>query len=427
MINFDKNNIKKTLLVSFFISIGAQLHINLFFSNFKISFAIILLPIFIYVLGNFNVTLTTLISSLGVFVLRVFIHFLNTGNYGDAIFAYSPEILFYMCYGLSFNFYMKKINYNLKSKNFLFSLIFIDYLSNLIEVFIRIGSNCLSFKVQQSIFIVAIIRSLFVFIVFLALDYYSIILFKKEHEERYKKLLWVTSKLKSEVFWMEKNMHSIENVMSVSYNLFEKISNNTTPETWANDSLIVAKDIHEIKKEYHLIVRGIKEALEDKLNDNGINFEEIIKILKESMQREIALSKKNIRMSFNIKNNFFTTKHYFIMSVFRNLIMNAIEAIPCNDKIYYIYFIHSSDSKNHIFTIKDTGNGINEDNIPLIFSPGFSTKINYETGEINRGLGLSLVRDIVKDELNGSITVTSKENSGTTFLIKIPKNVLEEL
>ncbi|MGL4730083.1 MAG: ATP-binding protein [Clostridium sp.] len=226
---------------------------------------------------------------------------------------------------------------------------------------------------------------------------------------------------------MEKNMHSIENVMSVSYNLFEKISNNTTPETWANDSLIVAKDIHEIKKEYHLIVRGIKEALEDKLNDNGINFEEIIKILKESMQREIALSKKNIRMSFNIKNNFFTTKHYFIMSVFRNLIMNAIEAIPCNDKIYYIYFIHSSDFKNHIFTIKDTGNGINEDNIPLIFSPGFSTKINYETGEINRGLGLSLVRDIVKDELNGSITVTSKENSGTTFLIKIPKNVLEEL
>ena len=28
--------------------------------------------------------------------------------------------------------------------------------------------------------------------------------------------------------------------------------------------------------------------------------------------------------------------------------------------------------------------------------PGFSTKINYETGQVSRGLGLSLVKDIVE-------------------------------
>lgn len=429
MINLNildiNNNIKRTILVSFFISIGAQFHINLFLTNFKISFAIILLPIFIYFLGSFNVALTTLLSSLGVFFLRIIVHFLTTGSFDNSISAYSPEIFFYIFYGLSFNFYIKTINYNLKNKFFLLNLMIIDYFSNFIEGFIRVGTIIFSFKVQESIILVAIIRSLLVYIVFVAIDYYSIILLKKEHAERYKKLLWVTAKLKGEVFWMEKNMHTIENIMSTSYGLFEKISKNTSSDTWANDSLIIAKDIHEIKKEYYLVVRGIKEALEDNLNDNGIYFEEIIKILQISMIREISSYKKNISLSFSIERNFFTSKHYFLMSILRNLIINSIESIT-DDRKHYINVIHYTDEGNHIFKVKDDGLGIKSENLNYIFSPGYSTKINYETGEINRGLGLSLVKDIITDELQGSIDVTSLEGIGTTFLIYIPKNILEE-
>ena len=56
--------------------------------------------------------------------------------------------------------------------------------------------------------------------------------------------------------------------------------------------------------------------------------------------------------------------------------------------------------------------------------PGFSTKINYETGQVSRGLGLSLVKDIVESELGGSISVTS-EDGCTDFTIRIPKENLE--
>ena len=56
--------------------------------------------------------------------------------------------------------------------------------------------------------------------------------------------------------------------------------------------------------------------------------------------------------------------------------------------------------------------------------PGFSTKINFQTGEVNRGLGLSLVEDIVKTQLRGQIRLESRPGC-TTFYITVLKSQLE--
>src|SRR5690554_801689 len=113
------------------------------------------------------------------------------------------------------------------------------------------------------------------------------------------------------------------------------------------------------------------------------------------------------------------------MSIFRNLIMNGIDSILDSKKQYEIRFVHKVEGDLHVFVISDTGSGIEESNLSHIFSPGFSTKIDYTTGEINRGLGLSVVKDIVEKHLNGKIIVSSKEGKGTTFSIYIPRNSLE--
>ena len=74
--------------------------------------------------------------------------------------------------------------------------------------------------------------------------------------------------------------------------------------------------------------------------------------------------------------------------------------------------------------ICDNGPGIAKEDLPEIFHPGFSTKINYSTGEISRGLGLNLVQDLITSQLHGSICVASSPGN-TTFTIQIPKNELE--
>ena len=63
--------------------------------------------------------------------------------------------------------------------------------------------------------------------------------------------------------------------------------------------------------------------------------------------------------------------------------------------------------------------GIPPERMEHIFTPGFSSKIDRRTGEINRGLGLSIVKDLVEQTLKGSVTVRSSDGE-TAFTVRIP-------
>jgi len=56
--------------------------------------------------------------------------------------------------------------------------------------------------------------------------------------------------------------------------------------------------------------------------------------------------------------------------------------------------------------------------LKTLFAPGFST-LDQADFHAGRGMGLSLVKDRIKD-LNGNITVTTAKGKGTTFTITIP-------
>jgi two-component system sensor histidine kinase YcbA len=105
--------------------------------------------------------------------------------------------------------------------------------------------------------------------------------------------------------------------------------------------------------------------------------------------------------------------------------MNAMDAIDLSKGEGEIFLIHEKSEAEHIFHVTDTGCGIKAEHLDFIFSPGFSTKIDYNTGHINRGLGLSLVKDIVEEYLQGRIEVHSIEGKGSTFTVFIPKDTLE--
>lgn len=66
--------------------------------------------------------------------------------------------------------------------------------------------------------------------------------------------------------------------------------------------------------------------------------------------------------------------------------------------------------------VSDNGNGIPQNIIDKIFQPFFTTK---PTGQ-GTGLGLSLAYDIITKEHSGTISVESKENEGSTFIINLP-------
>ena len=69
--------------------------------------------------------------------------------------------------------------------------------------------------------------------------------------------------------------------------------------------------------------------------------------------------------------------------------------------------------------IKDSGKGIPSGQLKAIFEPGYSTK------KRGWGLGLSLVKRIIKEYHKGTVTVLeTRIDEGSTFRISLPSNVL---
>lgn len=413
---------KQIRILSLLIVLAAQIHLNVFTNNFLVSIGILLFPIFVYLFQEIPLIPVTLLSGAGVFLSRVLIYGLQSGIHIDNFINFFPEFFFYLTYGMTSYIYFKQNNYKLQGKFWPFLFLLMDYGANLVELLLRLGLGAFSLKMQMNIILVAVIRTLILWIVIRGLGHYKFTLLSQEHANRYQRLILLISKLNSEVIWMKKNTHLIEETMARSYKLFSSMQDKQIDPSLSQDALAVAKDIHEIKKEYLLILRGISEALDLNLQDGGMSLTDILILLEDTITAVAHEEGKTLTFTKEYSGNLFTDKHYFLLSIFRNLFTNALEANE--DGNIELAFIENEDEKNYTFIIQDNGPGIPAENLPLIFTPGFSTKINFNTGEVNRGLGLNLVKDIIENQLHGNIHAKSKPGE-TKFYICIPKSEVE--
>ena len=101
--------------------------------------------------------------------------------------------------------------------------------------------------------------------------------------------------------------------------------------------------------------------------------------------------------------------------VIENLVTNAVDAMKGKGKIS----VSITEEENKIvINISDTGDGIDRSIIKNIFKPGVTSK------KRGWGLGLSLSKRIIEEYHKGSIFVMkSEKGKGTTFTIRLPKNL----
>jgi PAS domain S-box-containing protein len=158
------------------------------------------------------------------------------------------------------------------------------------------------------------------------------------------------------------------------------------------------------------------------ISHSELNIEEIdIK----KLFREIVLSLKHTSYAKDVDVNIqidsghtIKSDKKLLVSVFQNLIENSMKYKSRNDfeKIINI----TSRQKNGSWTIQiaDNGMGISEKFKNRIFEMFF--RANAEVS--GTGLGLFIVKNSVV-KLKGSISFKSKENEGTTFLLKFPIHI----
>ncbi len=106
-----------------------------------------------------------------------------------------------------------------------------------------------------------------------------------------------------------------------------------------------------------------------------------------------------------------------LRQVFLNIMKNSFEAMPQGGKLT----VRTALQDGHVeIRIGDTGRGIPEKNVDLVFTPFFSTKHG------GTGLGLPITAHIVQEH-RGHISFESFEDLGTIFSIRLPIHSLESL
>ena len=139
-----------------------------------------------------------------------------------------------------------------------------------------------------------------------------------------------------------------------------------------------------IKKEYRLIGQGLSESITGEINDQ-MEVTELFTILVQSIQTEIAPSDQRLLVGFDLADRLYMKDPYWFLSVFRNLIGNALEASAPD--VCTVQITEHIEDGSVVFSVSDNGPGVDAEYAPHIFEPRFSTKIDYETGAVNRGLG----------------------------------------
>ena len=99
-----------------------------------------------------------------------------------------------------------------------------------------------------------------------------------------------------------------------------------------------------------------------------------------------------------------------------NLIENGIKYNSENGKVSVTV---DADHQNAFITVSDTGIGIAEEELNKIFDRFYRVDKNRDRQTGGTGLGLAITRSAVLMH-NGSIKVSSAENEGTTFVVRIP-------
>lgn len=103
-----------------------------------------------------------------------------------------------------------------------------------------------------------------------------------------------------------------------------------------------------------------------------------------------------------------------IQQCLMNLVFNAMESMPEGGTMTFSGGKNDNGDKVWL-ALADTGQGIDEQHLPRIFEPFYSTKGDGK----GVGLGLSMVYGIIREH-NGNIEVDSELGKGTVFRITLP-------
>ncbi|GIF07955.1 ATP-binding protein [Actinoplanes siamensis] len=129
-----------------------------------------------------------------------------------------------------------------------------------------------------------------------------------------------------------------------------------------------------------------------------------------------AAAAKELTMSLDAEPAWVRGDRTQLQRALRKLLENAIKFTPAGGSVSWRC---GADEQNVTVAVTDTGIGIPPEDVPGLFTPFHRAGNAMDQAVQGPGLGLAIVRDIVRDH-GGGIAVSSVVGRGTTFTVTLP-------
>jgi two-component system phosphate regulon sensor histidine kinase PhoR len=207
--------------------------------------------------------------------------------------------------------------------------------------------------------------------------------------------------------------------ISLSADVLLKSNIINEPLRLANYANIIKEENNRLKNQVDKVLQLAtldKDKL--KLEDENIDLHQLINTSVKSFGLIVREKKGEITCSLNAKKYSFYGDKIHITNTLHNLIDNAIKYSNSNPKVN----IETHDHNGFIeISVKDNGIGIPKDSQNHIFDKFYRTPTGNVHDIKGFGLGLNYVKTIV-EAYSGTVKLISKENEGSTFVVKLPLN-----
>lgn len=181
--------------------------------------------------------------------------------------------------------------------------------------------------------------------------------------------------------------------------------------------------IRRASRQYYQLIESLLFWAKSKSGKMVINFEKInlatlCKQIIEELKPNADL--KQIRIySLVGEEDTAMADSEMIKTILRNLITNAIKFTGIDGQVS-VYT--ENGTENLIVVISDTGIGIAEENLDLLFNLSSFQTTKGTAGETGTGLGLFLCKELIERN-NGEIWVESKPGMGSKFKFTLPRAI----
>ncbi len=201
-----------------------------------------------------------------------------------------------------------------------------------------------------------------------------------------------------------------------------------------------AYDVEKVRSYAATIVETVDQVLNitndllelvksETLGSQQGNFEqvEVLELLVRSLETfQLLAYKKGITLQLVYPENteavWIEADYPKLLQIVNNLVSNAIKFTPKGGRVVLEL---EEDPKFVKIRVRDTGIGIPEEMLPILFTEAPERRRPGTAGEKSTGLGLVIVKNFVRLH-NGHLMVESEPGKGTEFTVVLPKQRLPE-